>query len=538
MASIFLSYDHEDAALAAPIAAALEAHGHHVWWDRHIHGGAEYNSEIEIAVERADAVVVLWSAHSVRSAWVRDEAAEGRDAGKLIPITLEAVKPPMGFRQFQTIDLAGWRRGKRIPRLPELLLAVERLSTERAPAALRQTAGPSGVRALTVSTSVDTAMPRRVLLGTGTAALIAAAGGGAFWWWRREREDPRVEALLDQASQQIIKQTSGPDTEKLLTRAVALQPDSSRAWALLGLIRSLLAQGAEPAEAERFVDGAEDAAKRALSLDSREPNALLTLFELQGSTLDWFTRDQKLREILEIDPTNFGALSELVLLTQATGMCRESWDLNERALALQPLSPEILGRRAFKAWILGRTWQADKISDQLRALYPGNQWVWYVRIHLYVLTARAAAALAMIDSEPDMAAHFPTTPLWKATLPALAQPSPGATAQARDACVRLALAAPILSEEAVQILCALKQTDTAFDLANGYLLSTGPLVAHERPGSANAVLASGWRIGTQWMFTPIAAIMQRDPRFLPLCEGIGLVDYWRRRRVKPDYMRT
>src|SRR5438105_5820435 len=79
MASVFLSYDHEDAERAAPIAAALEKAGHSVWWDRHIHGGAEYNSEIENAVERADVVVVLWSERSVRSAWVRDEAAEGRD---------------------------------------------------------------------------------------------------------------------------------------------------------------------------------------------------------------------------------------------------------------------------------------------------------------------------------------------------------------------------------------------------------------------------------------------------------------------------
>src|SRR5438067_1659094 len=103
MASVFLSYDHEDSARAAPLAAALEAHGHSVWWDRHIHGGAEYNSAIETAVEGSDAVIVLWSEKSVRSAWVRDEAAEGRDRGCLIPVLIDAVKPPMGFRQYQTI---------------------------------------------------------------------------------------------------------------------------------------------------------------------------------------------------------------------------------------------------------------------------------------------------------------------------------------------------------------------------------------------------------------------------------------------------
>ena len=77
-----MSYDHEDAAKAAPIAAVLEKAGHNVWWDRRIDAGAEYNNEIEGAVERADAVLVLWSERSIRSAWVRDEAAEGPRPGQ------------------------------------------------------------------------------------------------------------------------------------------------------------------------------------------------------------------------------------------------------------------------------------------------------------------------------------------------------------------------------------------------------------------------------------------------------------------------
>lgn len=122
MASVFLSYDHDDATRAAPIASALEKAGHLVWWDRHIHGGAEYNSAIEGAVESADVVVVLWSERSVRSAWVRDEAAEGRDRGRLVPASLDQARPPMGFRQYQTIDLSQWK-GRRAP--PELLHAIQ-----------------------------------------------------------------------------------------------------------------------------------------------------------------------------------------------------------------------------------------------------------------------------------------------------------------------------------------------------------------------------------------------------------------------------
>lgn len=260
------------------------------------------------------------------------------------------------------------------------------------------------------------------------------------------------------------------------------------------------------------------------------------MFELEGSTLDWFTRDQRLRQIIAIDPRNLGAIAELVLLTQATGMCRESWQWNERALALQPLSGDYLSKRALKLWILSRSAEADKVIDQVRALYPTDPWAWFVRVHLYIFTGRARAALAMLDSEPAMSAHSPLTKLWRASLPAFDNPSPAAIARARQACVSSAETAPPLANEAVQIACAIKDAETAFDIANGTLLSRGPIVPRQRPGSTNALQNAAWRISTQWMFTPPVAIMHSDARFLPLCEGIGLTDYWRRRGVKPDYM--
>jgi hypothetical protein len=61
--------------------------------------------------ERAGAVLVLWSARSVESDWVLYEAARGRDLRKLVPATLDGTPAPLGFRQYQTIDLASWRTG-------------------------------------------------------------------------------------------------------------------------------------------------------------------------------------------------------------------------------------------------------------------------------------------------------------------------------------------------------------------------------------------------------------------------------------------
>src|SRR5687767_3943603 len=124
MASLFLSYSREDAKEVGPLAAALEADGHQVWWDRHISGGQEFADEIERALESADAVVVCWTSHSVHSDWVRDEAGSGRDRGRLVPITLDGCQPPLGFRQYQTIDLSGWNGRSRSPTLEPLRAAI------------------------------------------------------------------------------------------------------------------------------------------------------------------------------------------------------------------------------------------------------------------------------------------------------------------------------------------------------------------------------------------------------------------------------
>lgn len=95
MASVFLSYDRDDSSAARSVAKSLEKSGYIVWWDQRIQGGAEFSKEIEQALAEADAVVVLWSRESVQSLWVRDEAASGRDRGRLVPLSLDGTDPPL-----------------------------------------------------------------------------------------------------------------------------------------------------------------------------------------------------------------------------------------------------------------------------------------------------------------------------------------------------------------------------------------------------------------------------------------------------------
>ena len=124
MAKVFLSYAREDAPAAKQLAECIGRAGHQVWWDHQIEGGSRFTAEIDRELKNADAVVVIWTQASIESPWVQDEAAEGRDSGRLVPVILGTDKPPLGFRQFQSIDFGSWDGEADPPSFDALIRAI------------------------------------------------------------------------------------------------------------------------------------------------------------------------------------------------------------------------------------------------------------------------------------------------------------------------------------------------------------------------------------------------------------------------------
>lgn len=183
MARIFLSYARADLATAEMLADLLTSHGHDVWWDRHLHGGKEFADEIEAELEAADIVLVAWSTHSGKSRWVRDEAAVGGDSGRLVPLTIDGSLPPIGFRQFHTLDLKGWKAAQRDPRTADLLQTIERkLSGADEPeqgSVRRKHAAPTRSRAFALSGVL--------------ALLLLVAAGSVYFLAFRDRGPSAVD---------------------------------------------------------------------------------------------------------------------------------------------------------------------------------------------------------------------------------------------------------------------------------------------------------------------------------------------------------
>ncbi len=127
MADIFLSYANEDREAARAVAGLLESAGCTVWWDRRIPAGRTWRSMIEEALREMRCMVVLWSTHSVESDWVKEEAEEARALGRLLPVLIEPVKPPVGFRSIQAADLIDWDGSRDSLGARQLIADVESL---------------------------------------------------------------------------------------------------------------------------------------------------------------------------------------------------------------------------------------------------------------------------------------------------------------------------------------------------------------------------------------------------------------------------
>ncbi|MGB5485353.1 TIR domain-containing protein, partial [Parasphingorhabdus sp.] len=165
--TVFLSYSRVDKKKAVSIVNALEQAGFSVWWDGLLEGGERFLNSTEEALANAKAVVVLWSKTSIGSHWVHDEATRGRDSGRLVPLSIDGSDPPLGFGQFQCLDVSRSSKKPASPGMQNMLRAVAALHDNRE---LSEPQKASGAALLT---------RRNALLGG--AAVIAAGSGYAIW---------------------------------------------------------------------------------------------------------------------------------------------------------------------------------------------------------------------------------------------------------------------------------------------------------------------------------------------------------------------
>ncbi|MBI1385521.1 MAG: TIR domain-containing protein [Rhizobiales bacterium] len=99
MADVFISYSKKKPEVTKDLAGDLAARGLSVWWDTALVPVGDFDTQILAELAAARAVIVIWTAQSVTSAWVKSEANRANKAGKLIQVAedgldLDLVPPP------------------------------------------------------------------------------------------------------------------------------------------------------------------------------------------------------------------------------------------------------------------------------------------------------------------------------------------------------------------------------------------------------------------------------------------------------------
>lgn len=193
MTDIFVSYSREDRERVEPLVRLLEARGWSVWWDPDITTGTDYAETIQAALDDSTCVLVVWSETSISSHWVREEAAVGQRRSALVPIRIDDVEAPIGFRYLQTADMPDWT-GESGAAAGKILADVQahlehRASSPRSPG--------------TSATMVPAAKSAKPVKWAWWIPVIAVLAATLTWLETRSRE-PEIESLPPQSSVAVL----------------------------------------------------------------------------------------------------------------------------------------------------------------------------------------------------------------------------------------------------------------------------------------------------------------------------------------------
>ena len=180
MSDIFICYSSSDRALAEQLVQRLRSAGWSVFLDVQTRLGERWHKAIQREMDAARAFVALWSARSVDSDYVLEEAEYGKRKGVLFPAFLERVEFPYGFSRLHTADLVGWSGEADHRGLEQLVFALRQQLGDRAATATPAAATPSPPVARSVPVLAAGQTFRDQLRSGGEGPLMVVIPAGRF----------------------------------------------------------------------------------------------------------------------------------------------------------------------------------------------------------------------------------------------------------------------------------------------------------------------------------------------------------------------
>jgi DNA-binding winged helix-turn-helix (wHTH) protein/tetratricopeptide (TPR) repeat protein len=322
-----------------------------------------------------------------------------------------------------------------------------------------------------------------------------------------------------------------------LRLAVRSNPENAAAWGMLALLCRYAAEYADAYASADYVAECERASERALSLDAGQEEALVARATVAPLFGRWMDARLALERITRRNSRCAAAEHELAIVEMTTGRVERAKQLMDGLLASDPLAPCFNYKSVWQHWSTGDLAGMDHMADRAIQLWPIHPAVWTARFWTLAHTNRAAAAVAMVEAVGAQP-NIPKPMLQFLDLIARAKRDGGRSEveSAVRACCARAENGPAQAVAALLALGLFDAVEEGFEVAYAYYVREGQSPVPLRRTAGDASINDLHRRVTQPLFTPACASMRADPRFIGLCERIGLLAYWNESGLQPDFL--
>ena len=375
---------------------------------------------------------------------------------------------------------------------------------------------------------------RRAWVALGVGGVAAAAG--AALWLRAPKAPDKARVLYERATNALNSglPEDNQQAQGYLREAVGLAPDYAPAWGALAFAYQAALLFTEPARQPGVKAQAEAAARRALELDPREPQATATLAMLAPVWRNWTTTEQLYQRALALhahDPQVEHIYARLLL---GVGRLKDAVLHGEAAVKGDEFAVWHRHTLGLALWSVGRIEEADQLAARALARWPRHYALWFLQLQIFTYTGRADRAVAMGEDLGNRPLNIPFADVELHLLEAraLMTRAPADIETAVLANLAAARRGAGYAENAMGLASAVGRLDEAFALAGALYLDPQLVGSGQRFSTGRFQVAS--RRQTHHLFMPPTAGMRADPRFPPLMRQIGLADYWRTSGHSPD----
>jgi DNA-binding winged helix-turn-helix (wHTH) protein/tetratricopeptide (TPR) repeat protein len=382
---------------------------------------------------------------------------------------------------------------------------------------------------------------RRKLIIAGTAAAAAAGTGVVGWnFLGRRRLSGEAKTLYEDANTAMWEGTADQLSNAVakLRTATELAPENADVWGLLALAYKLQTHQLPGDQRSLAIAYSNAAAKKALSLDPDNGDALAAQAWFENKFGNWLALEQVTRAALKRSPDNAPLNSAMGQIMGSVGRLRESLFYFDRTARFAPMAPTAQFLLIGALQNVGRLDAAERAIDRAFERWPRNTAIWFSKYYFLMFNGRAQEALSMIR---DVARRPIGIPEWNLDLTALqaesiASGDPGKIDATVAKWRETAKIGTGFAENAAIFAGRTGRLDDAFAILEGYYFDRGFQVGGQRWSKEQGFYSTRRDRNTFLLFSLGMEGMRRDARFSKLTREIGLYDYWRKSGTKPDYL--